>query len=131
METSFTDLGKNLLLNTAFANIPTYVGLILDNGNVVHNKSDTMLTKAWTEFVAYTESARPLWVPGVASNGSIKNPVGTRFSFNASGSIWGFFIVTLPTKGATTGTLIDVVKFDKPLSVVPNEFLDNIYEVVI
>ena len=69
--------------------------------------SDTMASHAgWQESVAYQETARPTWVVGPATNGTIASTSQAVMTFNADGTqLQGLGAVGNATKGGTTGTL--------------------------
>ncbi len=70
--------------------------------------ADTMGGHAgWTENSAdYSQATRPALVPGSASAGSIDNTASKAvFTITGTATIGGAFLVSVATKGGTTGTL--------------------------
>lgn len=65
-----------------------------------------------TEFIDYTESARPAWTPGAVASQSIDNAASLAvFTVNQDAStIWGFALLTAAPKQATTGLLVCCAK---------------------
>lgn len=103
-----TDAYLNTALTAVFGTGPFYLMLINSTGYVgIDRANDSMSSHAsWTEFTGYTESTRPQWVPGVASGKQITNPGSASVHMSADGEIVGYALVTSPTKGGTTGSLV-------------------------
>jgi hypothetical protein len=97
-----------------------YVGLI--NGSPTIDAGDTMASHAgWTEVTAYSETNRQTLTLGAVSGGSVNNSASKAvFSINANSTvIGGAFVVTVNTKGGSTGTLYGAGEFSA------NRTLDN------
>lgn len=72
-----------------------------------------------TECTAYTSATRVAWTPGAASGGVISNSASpATFTFNATKTIYGAFLISNSTKSATTGTLFSASLFSASKSVV-------------
>ena len=88
--------------------------------NYTPDASDTMATLpgAANESTAYTELTRRPLVLGAVSGGSADNSASrAEFTGSTNGkTIYGGFIASSSTKGATVGTLLSVVKFATPKS---------------
>ena len=82
-----------------------YVGLI--SGTPTVAAGDTMASHAgWAENQDYTGSTRPTLVLGTVSGQSVDNSASkASYAINATATIGGAFLVNLPTKGQTSGTL--------------------------
>lgn len=77
------------------------------------------ITAASTECTAYTSSTRVAWTPGAASGGVISNSGSpATFTFNATKTIYGAFLISNSTKSATSGTLFSASLFSSSKSVV-------------
>lgn len=81
----------------------------------------------WTEVTAYDEAARVAWVDGGVSSQSVDNSASTAtFTISANGTtVGGAFLVSVNTKGGSTGVLYSVGAFtaaDKSLD--DNDTLD-------
>lgn len=105
-----TTAGLNYAQETCFrsgAALATwYAGLIDNTGYSALAAADTMSSHAgWTELTDYNESTRQQWSPGAASNGVLVNASAMTFTFSATKTLKGGFIVSNSTKGGTTGTL--------------------------
>lgn len=89
-----------------------YVGLT--DGTPTAAAGDTMGSHTgWAEVTAYDEAARPDYTPGAVAAGSVDNSA-SKASFTVSAgatTIGGMFLVTVATKGGTTGTLYAVGAF--------------------
>lgn len=82
-----------------------YVGLV--SGTPTFALADTMASHAgWAERTDYTEATRQSLVLGTVSGGSVSNSA-SKATFNISGTMTfgGAFLVDLPTKGQTSGTV--------------------------
>lgn len=82
-----------------------YVGLISGTPSVA--AGDTMASHTgWAENQDYTGSNRPTLVLGTVSGQSVDNSASkASYAINATATIGGAFVVNLPTKGQTSGTL--------------------------
>jgi len=88
-----------------------YVGLT--DETPIANANDTMASHAgWTEIVAYSEATRPALTLGIVANGSVDNSASkASFSINGPTTVGGAFIVSVNTKGGTTGILYGIGPF--------------------
>lgn len=108
--------GWNYLLNVGMkgsAQITNwYTGIY--EGNYTPTVADTAagIAAASTECTTYAESTRQVWTGGTVSGGSVSNSASTaNFTSTSNKTIYGGFVVSASAKGATTGTLISVVRF--------------------
>src|SRR4051812_19209518 len=112
-----TNQGKNTILDTYFnaltqiAASSWFIGLIDNAGTPTLAAGDTMASHAWTEWQSYDETTRRTWGQGSASAQSVTNAVAATFTINAAGTLFGIFIVSVNTKGGTTGTLWSTAGF--------------------
>lgn len=89
-----------------------YVGLT--DGTPTVAAADTSSSHAgWTEVTAYSESVRQTWTDGGVSSQSVTNSGSVAsFSINANATtIGGAFLISVSTKGGTTGTLYSAGAF--------------------
>lgn len=130
-----TDAGINMLLNIGFnqtapGSYPKlapnwYVGLITDPA--VLAAGDTMASHAgWTEWTNYTEATRVLWTAGVAAAKQITNAGAMVFTMNTGGTVYGFFVTSVNTKGGATGTLWSTAQFTSGSQVVVSSDVLNV-----
>ena len=104
-----TNEGIHYNLDTAFTNNDTaetawYAGLIDASGYTGVDATDTMASHTgWSESTAYSESVRETLGFAAASSRSITAEVS--FTMNATVTINGLFVVTINTKGTSTGVL--------------------------
>ncbi len=61
----------------------------------------------------YADATRPVWVPGAAANGSIRNPVAASLTITTATtlSVTGLALLTNNTRGGTSGVLVSATKF--------------------
>jgi hypothetical protein len=89
-----------------------YLGLFEGNYTPVASVTAATITSASTETTAYTQSTRPAYSPAAASSQSITNSASrATFTFNATKTIYGAFLVSSSAKSGTTGTLFSAARF--------------------
>jgi hypothetical protein len=115
--------GLDFLIQSPFgvvAPIPSfYCALYSNNFLADGNTSAADLPGAMGEFTAYSEATRPAWVHAYNGAGALDNAASKAiFTPTADGVAYGSVIIANPTKGATTGLLLSVVRYStiKPLS---------------
>jgi hypothetical protein len=104
-----TNEGKNQLLNVQFnaatAITAWYLGLIDGSGTPTLAVGDTYAqiggTNGWNESTIYTASTRQAWGNGAAASQSVTNSTSVVFNMNASGSVYGLFVVGGGSAAAT------------------------------
>jgi len=122
------DEGLNSLLNVYFdaaTQISTwYMGLFEGNYTPIAGVTAATIAAAATETTAYNETTRRQFSPAAAAAKAITNSasVGT-FTFNATKSIYGAFLISDSTKAGTTGVLFSAAKFTAPKAVVSGDQL--------
>ncbi len=102
-----------------------YIGLW--SGSLIPDGMETAATllPSVTEFVAYTQPARLTLTLGPVTDGACSNSASlARFDINAAGVVNGAFVSTAPAKGATSGKLLSVVRFDNPRAVDATVYLE-------
>lgn len=87
-----------------------YTPQLTDTGsNIVANAGES---------TSYDEGTRVAYVPAAASGGSITNSASrAEFTFNATETINGFFLVSTSAKSNTTGTLASAAKLTSGIDV--------------
>lgn len=88
--------------------------VLIYEGNYTPVSTDTAATFPGlaTECTAYAEATRPTWNEGAISTGSVSNTLNkAEFTINASKTIYGCALVSVATKGSTSGILLSAVKF--------------------
>ncbi len=104
--------GKNQLLNVQFNSATPitawYIGLIDGSGTPVLAATDIYAHisngNGWNENTAYSNATRPQWTLGASSGQSVTNSNPAVFNINATGSIYGMFVVG---GGSTPSTIGD------------------------
>ena len=123
--------GKNSLFNIMFgggSQITTwYFGLIDNSATTLNDSTDTMGSHSWAENTAYAETVRQTWSPGSASAASITNATAATFTINATGTLYGMFVVSNNTKSGTTGTLWSTAAFSTTKSVASGDTVKLTY----
>lgn len=120
--------GLDALLNIMFhgdTQIATwYIGLFEGNYTPVATVTAATITSASTECTAYDEATRQEYNEAAASSQSITNSANkATFTFNATKTIYGAFLVSLSTKSGTTGTLFSAARFSSSKAVVDDDQL--------
>lgn len=120
--------GLDALLDIMFAGatqIATwYIGVFEANYTPVATVTAATITSASTESTAYDEATRPTYVEAAASGQSITNSASrATFTFNATKTIYGAFLVSDSAKSGTSGTLFSAAKFSTSKSVVNTDEL--------
>ena len=83
----------------------------------------------WTDQVPYSNGTRPPWTPGAISSGSVDNSASKAvFNINATGTIWGAFLVGVSgwgtIKSGTIGTLLGAGDFTSSRIVLSGDTLN-------
>jgi len=114
--------GLNKLLNVMFhadTQVGTwYLGLFEGNYTPVSTVTAATISSASTECIAYDQSTRPEYSEAAAASQSITNSANrATFTFNATKSIYGAFLISNSTKNGTTGVLFAAARFSAAKSV--------------
>ncbi len=120
--------GLNSLLGVYFhgdTQITTwYLGLFEGNYTPVATVTAATITAASTECTAYDEATRQAYDEAAAASQSITNSASrATFTFNATKTIYGAFLVSNSTKSGTTGTLFSAARFSASKAVVDDDQL--------
>lgn len=120
--------GLDHLLNTVFhGGTPVstwYLGLFEANYTPTPTVTGATIAAAATECTAYDETGRQEYQEGAASAQSITNSANkATFTMNATKTIYGAFLVSNGTKGATSGTLFSAARFGSAKQVVDDDQL--------
>lgn len=101
-----------------------FVGLFEGNYTPVATDTAANIAANATECTAYDETVRQTWVEAAPSGQSITNSASkATFTMNATKTVYGAFLVSLNTKGGTTGTLFAASKFSAARNVVDDDQL--------
>jgi len=120
--------GLNAILDIMFhgsTQVTTwYIGLFEANYTPVATVTAATITSASTECTAYDESTRVAYNEAAASSQSTTNSANkATFTFNATKTIYGAFLVSASAKSATSGTLFSAAQFGSSKDVVDNDQL--------
>lgn len=123
-----TNEGLNHILDTVLhgtAQVSTwYLGLFEGNYTPVATVTAATIAAASTECTAYNETTRQEYVEAAASAQSITNSAArATFTFNATKSIYGAFLVSASAKSATTGVLLSASRFSAAKAVANDDQL--------
>ena len=115
--------GLDALLNIMFHNATQfstwYLGVFEGNYTPVAGATASSIAGDSTESSAYDEVSRPAFNEAAASSQSITNTANrATFTFNASKTIYGAFLISDATKSGTSGTLFSAARFSSSKSVV-------------
>lgn len=116
IENLVTTAGKNDALDKYLAGsaytAAWYLGLVDGGSAPTYNAADTASSHAgWTESTAYSNSTRPAPTFSAASAGSKATSAAVAFNINATATIAGVFLISVSTKGGTTGVLYSCGSF--------------------
>jgi hypothetical protein len=114
----------NIMFNGATQIATWYIGVFEANYTPVATVTAATITAASTECTAYDEATREEFVEAAASGQSITNSA-TRatFTFNATKTIYGAFLVSDSAISGTSGTLFSAAKFGTSKAVVDTDEL--------
>lgn len=123
------DEGLNALLDIMFhgsTQVTTwYLGVFEGNYTPVAGINAAGIASASTETnAAYDETTRPAFVEAAASSKVTTNAASrATFTFNATKTIYGAFLISDNTKGGTSGTLFSAARFGTSKAVVSGDQL--------
>jgi hypothetical protein len=99
-----------------------YIGVFEGNYTPVAGLTAATVTANSTECTAYDETTRQAYDEAAASSQSITNSASrATFTFNATKTIYGAFLVSNNTKSGTSGTLFSAARFASSKAVVDND----------
>lgn len=121
--------GLNYILDAALSggtvNTSHYIGLFSNNYTPI---ASTLVTNLTEVNAKYNETTRPTWIEAGSTSQTITNSASpTAFTFNASETVYGAFLISNNTKGGTTGTLIAASKFAASRSMLDTDVLNVTY----
>lgn len=122
------DQGLNALLNIMFNGAtqitPWYLGLFEGNYTPVAGVTAATIASAATECTAYDESTRQEYNEAASTAKSTTNSANkATFTFNATKTIYGAFLISDSTKSGTSGTLFSAARFSSAKAVVATDQL--------
>lgn len=108
--------GITYLLNTGYkagSQIPDwYVALFEGNYTPVAGSAAANFVANATECTTYAETTRPIWNEGAITAGALDNSASkAEFTFNAAKTVYGAALLSVSTKGASTGTMGAIARF--------------------
>jgi len=129
-----TDVGVAYLLNAGFdsGSVTTtwYVGLIDNASFSALSASDTAASHSgWIENQDYSETTRVTWANDATAARTMSNSVSADFSMDATATIKGVFIISVSTKGGSTGTLWSTATFGSNAAVTNGDTLKVTYSI--
>lgn len=122
-ENLVVDQGLNYALNSAFGQASAltnwYVGLFEGNYTPTSGVDASTIATLSSECTGYTSATRPAWtLPGATTTKQLTNGAArSSFTFNASKTLYGAFMVSSNVKGGTAGVLFSATRFSTPKSV--------------
>lgn len=120
--------GLDSLLGIMFHNATQigtwYMGVFSGNYTPVAGLTAATVATSATESVAYDEASRPAFNEAAATAQSITNSANrATFTFNATATIYGAFLISDATKSGTSGTLFSAARFSAAKAVVTGDQL--------
>lgn len=120
--------GLNHILNTQFnggTQVATwYLGVFEGNYTPVPTVTAATIAAASTECTAYDEAARVVFNEAPAAAQSITNSANkATFTFNATKTIYGAFLVSASAKSSTSGVLFSAARFSSAKAVIDDDEL--------
>jgi len=109
-----------------------YIGLFKNNYTVLNTTTAANITADGGESQTdYSETGRPAWIEANVSALSITNSASPAvFTFTAVTTLlYGAFLISNATKGATTGTLLAASQFGASRTMLQNDILNVTYTV--
>lgn len=101
-----------------------YVGIFEGNYTPVAGVTAATITSASTECTAYDEATRVEYNEAAPSGQAITNSANkATFTFNATKTIYGAFLVSASAKSSTSGKLFSAARFSSSKSVVDDDQL--------
>lgn len=121
--------GLNYILDAALSggtvNTSHYIGLFSNNYTPI---ASTLITNLTEVNAKYDETTRPTWIEAGSASQTITNSASpASFTFNASETVYGAFLISNNTKGGTTGTLIAASRFSASRSMLATDVLNVTY----
>lgn len=122
------DEGLNSLLDIMFHGVSQistwYVALFEGNYTPVAGVTAATISAASTETTAYDETTRVEYNEAAAASKSITNAANrATFTFNATKTIYGAFLISASAKNATTGKLFSAARFGSSKNMVDDDQL--------
>jgi hypothetical protein len=118
------DHALNVIFNGATQVATWYCGVFEGNYTPVAGVTAATITSAATECTAYDESTRVAFTEATSSAQSTTNSASrATFTFNATKTIYGAFLISASAKSATTGTLFSAARFGTSKAVEDNDEL--------
>lgn len=110
-------LGLDFLIQAPFGDVASisqaYCGLFSNNFLPQAGTTSADIPTVMGEFQTYSEATRPLWNRSYNGAGTLDNSADKAvFTPTADGQVYGSFIVSNATKGANSGLLLSVVRFN-------------------
>lgn len=123
-----TNVGLDHILNILVAGAtqvdPWYVFLFENDYTPVAGLASTDIGVTVTECTSYDEAARQTYTDGTVASQSVNNSAAkATFTINASKTVYGAGLISVSTKGATTGTLLCASRFGSSRAVVSADSL--------
>jgi len=107
-----------------------YLGLFEGNYTPVATVTAATIASAATECTAYDEATRQAYDEAAAASQAITNAASrATFTFNATKTVYGAFLISDSTKSGSTGTLFSAIRFGTSKAVVASDQLLLTYQI--
>jgi hypothetical protein len=130
VENLVVNQGLNYLLGSSLAGgsqiTAWYIGLFSGNYTVLATDTAASIATNSTEVSGYTAGARQVWTPNSSSpsgESTSNSSAQASFTFNASATVFGGFLVSSATISGTSGTLFSGAQFGASKAVVSGDIL--------
>lgn len=122
----FVNQGLDMVLDVAFrgqsAVSSWFLGLFQGVYTPVPAVTAATIAAASNELIDYDEPTRPAWTPGPLLNRTVDNTASrATFTFNASRTVRGAFLISSSTKNGTAGVLAAAAAFASPRAVLDDD----------
>lgn len=109
----------NVLLNAGAGYSAWYLGIFSGNYTPVATDGAAVIAANSGECSSYTSATRPQWNQAAPSSQSITNSANqASFTFNASVTVYGGFLISSAVIGGTGGTMFSAARFSTAKNVV-------------
>jgi hypothetical protein len=105
-----------------------YIALFSNNYTILASDTAATISASSGEVTQYTAGTRQTWTSTPPAAQSISNSTNqASFTFNASLTVYGAFLISSSAINGTSGTLFSGAQFGSPKSVVSSDILQLTY----
>lgn len=105
-----------------------YIGLFSNNYTILSSDTAATIAASAGEVTQYTAGVRQTWSSSPPASQAISNSATqASYTFNATLTVYGAFLISSSAIGGTSGTLFSGAQFGSPKSVVNSDILQLTY----